>query len=50
MLWNFPLATSVQQSSGLNWQGTLLAPNAVVSVSNGNLYGQIFADRVTIGS
>src|SRR5512132_1021281 len=28
VLWNFPLATTVQQSSGLNWRGTLLAPNA----------------------
>jgi choice-of-anchor A domain-containing protein len=50
VLWNFPLATSVQQSSGLNWQGTVLAPNASVSVSNGQFYGQIRADRVTIGS
>jgi choice-of-anchor A domain-containing protein len=50
LLWNFPLATAVQQTSGLDWQGTLLAPNAAVSVGNGNLYGQIVADRVTIGS
>jgi choice-of-anchor A domain-containing protein len=50
VLWNFPLATTVQQGSGLNWQGTLLAPNAAVSVSNGNFYGQIRADRATIGS
>jgi len=50
LLWNFPLATAVQQTSGLDWQGTLLAPNAAVNVANGNLYGQIIADRVTIGS
>ena len=39
----------MQQTSGLDWQGTLLAPHAAVSVGNGNLYGQILADRVTIG-
>jgi choice-of-anchor A domain-containing protein len=50
VLWNFPLATSVQQSSGLDWKGTLLAPNALVTVSNGNFYGQILADRVNLGS
>ena len=49
MLWNFPLPP-VQQTSGLDWQGTLLAPHAAVSVGNGNLYGQILADRVTISS
>jgi choice-of-anchor A domain-containing protein len=50
VLWNFPLATSVQQASGLSWQGTLLAPNAAASVSNGQFYGQVLADRATIGS
>jgi choice-of-anchor A domain-containing protein len=50
VLWNFPLATSVQQASGLNWQGTLVAPHAGVSVSNGNFYGQILGDHATIGS
>lgn len=38
VLWNFPLATAVQQTSGLDWQGTLLAPSAAVNVANGNLY------------
>src|SRR5215211_3712135 len=41
VLWNFPLATSVRQSSGLDFKGTVLAPNATVSVSNGNIYGQV---------
>ena len=41
----------MQQTSGLDWQGSILAPNAAVSVGNGNLYGQIArATAVTIGS
>jgi choice-of-anchor A domain-containing protein len=50
VLWNFPLATSVQQASGLEWQGTLLAPNAAASLSNGQLHGQLLAASATIGS
>jgi choice-of-anchor A domain-containing protein len=50
VLWNFPLATSVQQSSGLNFQGTLLAPHAGVTASNGQFYGQILSDQANIGS
>jgi choice-of-anchor A domain-containing protein len=41
VLWNFPLATSVRQTSGLDFRGTILAPNAAVQVGNGNLYGQV---------
>jgi choice-of-anchor A domain-containing protein len=50
VVWNFPLATSVQQKSGLNWRGTLLAPHALVDLSNGQFYGQLIADRVILGS
>jgi choice-of-anchor A domain-containing protein len=50
VLWNFPLATSVQQTSGLDFRGTILAPNAAVKVGNGNLYGQILGASATIGS
>jgi choice-of-anchor A domain-containing protein len=50
VLWNFPLATSVQQASGLEWQGTLLAPNAAASLSNGQLHGQLLAASAAIGS
>jgi choice-of-anchor A domain-containing protein len=50
VLWNFALATSVQQTSGLNWQGTLLAPHAAVTESNGQFYGQTLSDRANIGS
>jgi choice-of-anchor A domain-containing protein len=50
VLWNFPLATSLQQSSGLDWKGTLLAPHAGDSVTNGNFYGQLLVDHATIGS
>jgi choice-of-anchor A domain-containing protein len=49
VLWNFSSATEVQQHSGLDWRGTMLAPKADVSVSNGQFYGQIFADTVTVG-
>jgi choice-of-anchor A domain-containing protein len=50
VLWNFPLATSVQQTSGLDFKGTILAPNAAVNVGNGNLYGQIIGASATVGS
>jgi choice-of-anchor A domain-containing protein len=50
VLWNFPLATSVQQTSGLDFKGTILAPNAAVNVGNGNLYGQVLGASANIGS
>ncbi len=50
VVWNFPLATSVQQASGLEWQGTLLAPHAAASLSNGQLHGQLLAASAVIGS
>jgi choice-of-anchor A domain-containing protein len=50
VLWNFPLATSVRQTSGLDFRGTILAPNAAVQVGNGNLYGQVLGASATIGS
>jgi choice-of-anchor A domain-containing protein len=50
VLWNFPLATSVRQTSGLDFRGTILAPNAAVQVGNGNLYGQALGASATVGS
>ncbi|HEX6696694.1 MAG TPA: choice-of-anchor A family protein [Solirubrobacteraceae bacterium] len=50
VVWNFPLATSVQQTSGLDFKGTILAPNAGVNVANGHLYGQILGAMANIGS
>lgn len=50
VLWNFPLATSVRQTSGLDFKGTILAPNAAVQVGNGNLYGQIIGASANVGS
>jgi choice-of-anchor A domain-containing protein len=50
VVWNFPLATSVEQTSGLDFKGTILAPNAAVKVGNGNLYGQILGASADIGS
>jgi choice-of-anchor A domain-containing protein len=48
VLWNFPLATSVEQTSGLDFRGTILAPNAAVKVGNGNIYGQILGASVEV--
>ena len=50
VLWNFPLATSVRQTSGVDFRGTILAPNAAVQVGNGNLYGQVLGASATVGS
>jgi choice-of-anchor A domain-containing protein len=50
VLWNFPLATSVEQTSGLDFKGTFLAPNAAVKVGNGKLYGQVLGASATVGS
>lgn len=50
VVWNFPLATSVHQASGLEWQGTLLAPNAAANLSNGQLHGQLLAASAAIGN
>jgi choice-of-anchor A domain-containing protein len=50
LLWNFPLATSVQIGPGLAWQGTVLAPSAVLSLpQNGQLNGQALAKRIDGG-
>ncbi len=40
-VWNFVNATSVQ-ISGLNWYGTVLAPGASITASNGQIYGHIW--------
>jgi choice-of-anchor A domain-containing protein len=50
LLWNLPLATSVQIGPGLAWQGTVLAPSAVLSVpQGGQLNGQAIAQRIDGG-
>jgi choice-of-anchor A domain-containing protein/uncharacterized repeat protein (TIGR01451 family) len=44
IIWNFPSATSVQINSGSAFAGTVLAPNAAVSVGNaGHTIGQMIA-------
>jgi choice-of-anchor A domain-containing protein len=50
LLWNMPLATSVQIGPGLAWQGTVLAPSAVLSLpQGGQLNGQAIAARIDGG-
>jgi choice-of-anchor A domain-containing protein len=50
LLWNFPLATSVQIGPSLAWQGTVLAPSAVLSLpQGGQLNGQAIAERINGG-
>jgi choice-of-anchor A domain-containing protein len=50
LLWNLPLATSVQIGPGLAWQGTVLAPAAVLSLpQGGQLNGQALAKRIDGG-
>jgi choice-of-anchor A domain-containing protein len=49
LIWNFPGATSVQ-IGGLAWQGAVLAPNAAVSVSNGQVNGPIVAAQLSSSS
>jgi choice-of-anchor A domain-containing protein len=49
LMWNFPEATSVQ-IGGVAWQGAVLAPNAAVSVSNGQVNGPIVAAQLSSSS
>jgi choice-of-anchor A domain-containing protein len=50
VLWNFPLATSVTSTVGFEWKGSILAPNAAVSLSNGQLSGSLAARVATVGA
>ncbi|WCB92433.1 hypothetical protein DSM104299_01128 [Baekduia alba] len=43
LLWNYQLATRVQIGPSIEWQGTVLAPSAAVSFTNGQLHGQVIA-------
>ena len=49
VLWNFPTATSVSLEIGAAWGGSILAPNAAVSVIGGTAHtiGQIIAKSFT---
>lgn len=47
ILWNMPLATSLDIDHGVSWQGSILAPNATVSTSSHpQLSGQLIAATV----
>ena len=50
VLWNFPLTPTIVSTAGLEWKGSILAPNAAVSLSNGQLSGSIAASTVTVGA
>jgi choice-of-anchor A domain-containing protein len=47
LIWNFTLATTVAVNS---WSGTILAPDAAVTLSNGTFNGAVAAHDVTISS
>ena len=50
VLWNFPLTPSVVSTAGFEWKGSILAPNAAVSLSNGQLNGSVAARVVSAGA
>ncbi|HEX6743784.1 MAG TPA: choice-of-anchor A family protein [Solirubrobacteraceae bacterium] len=50
VLWNFPLTPSVVSTAGFEWKGSILAPNAAVSLSNGQLNGSVAARVVSVGA
>jgi choice-of-anchor A domain-containing protein len=43
LLWNFQLATRVQIGPSIQWLGSILAPQAAVTFTNGQLLGQVVA-------
>jgi choice-of-anchor A domain-containing protein len=49
VLWNFPLVPTITSTVGFEWKGSILAPNAAVSLSNGQLSGSLAARTVAIG-
>lgn len=49
ILYNFPTASGVS-ASGWSPQGTILAPNAAVTLSNGNVNGAIVVNTLTTSS
>ena len=47
VLWNFPLATGLAVTSGVAWQGSILAPNATVTAAgHPQLHDQLIAATV----
>ena len=50
LLWNFPMATAGAADQRPGLAGNAARTQRPGTVSNGNLYGQIIADRATIGS
>jgi choice-of-anchor A domain-containing protein len=50
VLWNFPLTPTIISTAGLEWKGSILAPNAAVSLSNGQLSGSLAARSATVGA
>jgi choice-of-anchor A domain-containing protein len=41
LLWNFQLATRVQIGPSIQWLGSILAPQAAITFTNGQLLGQV---------
>ena len=46
-LWNFPEATTLALPPYMAWQGSILAPRAVVTVTGGNINGALMAGAVS---
>jgi choice-of-anchor A domain-containing protein/uncharacterized repeat protein (TIGR01451 family) len=46
-LWNFPEATTLALPPYMAWQGSILAPRAVVTVAGGNINGALMAGAVS---
>ncbi|HEY6886969.1 MAG TPA: choice-of-anchor A family protein [Solirubrobacter sp.] len=45
-LWNFPEATTIALPPYMSWQGSILAPRAVVTIAGGNINGTLIAGGV----
>ncbi len=45
-LWNFPTATSLSFENGVQWEGAILAPDAVVQFNNGKVDGNLIAAQL----
>ena len=50
VMWNFPQTPTIVSTAGLEWKGSILAPNAAVSLSGGQLSGSVAARVVTVGA
>lgn len=50
VIWNFNKATAINVTNGVSWRGTILAPDAKIALSNGNIEGQTIAKSAQLNS